>query len=225
MHDEAYMSPAPDEVAAGHAFYTKRTLAFYDAMILGFFSRTAWRCPAQRMLEHYDAHISDNHLDIGVGTGYFLERCHFPSPSPRLALMDLNTDCLDVAAQRVERYHPETYVANVLTPIAIEVTPFDSVGMNYLLHCLPGTIASKAVAFDNIKKVANPGATIFGATLLTGGVRRNWFARRVMKRNNAHGIFSNAHDDLDGLHAALEHNFDTHEVQLVGCVAIFAAQA
>ena len=35
------MNPTPDEVAAGHAFYTSRSLAIYDLAILGYFSRLA----------------------------------------------------------------------------------------------------------------------------------------------------------------------------------------
>src|SRR4051812_30334105 len=100
-------------------------------MILGFFCRVAWKCPAPRIVEHYDAHVSANHLDIGVGTGYFLDRCRFPSP-PRLALMDLNPTCLEVAAKQVERYEPEVYRANVLAPITTAAPKFDSVGMTFL---------------------------------------------------------------------------------------------
>lgn len=66
--------PTPEQVAAGHAFYTKRALAVYDAAILGYFSRVAWKCPARRILQHYNRHVSTNHLDVGVGTGYFLDR-------------------------------------------------------------------------------------------------------------------------------------------------------
>ncbi len=36
----------------------------------------------------YDQYVSANHLDIGVGTGYFLDHCRFPAANPRLALMD-----------------------------------------------------------------------------------------------------------------------------------------
>ena len=91
------MNPTPDEVAAGHAFYTSRSLAIYDLAILGYFSRLAWRCPAGRVLRQYDDHVTANHLDIGVGTGYFLDRRRFPSPS-LLVLMDLNEACLTKAA-------------------------------------------------------------------------------------------------------------------------------
>jgi hypothetical protein len=48
--------------------------------------------------DSYDSNITANHLDVGVGTGYFLERearhqggrCQFSSSAPRIALMDLN---------------------------------------------------------------------------------------------------------------------------------------
>ena len=192
------MDPTPEEVAAGHAFYTRRSLAVYDLAILGYFSRVAWRCPAGRIVDHYNGHVSANHLDVGVGTGYFLDHCKFPSPPerPRLTLMDLSTSCLDVASKRVARFDPELIEANVLEPIVYDGARFDSVGLNYVLHCLPGDIGSKAVAIDYLIALANPGAWVFGATLLHDGVDRNWLARKVMDRNNSHGIFSNADDSL-----------------------------
>lgn len=214
----------PDKAAvdAGHAFYTRRSLAVYDPMILGFFSRVAWRCPAPRLLRHYNTHISANHLDVGVGTGWFVDHATFPSPAPRLALMDLNHDCLDAASRRTARYSPEVYVANVLEPINVDTRPFESIALNYLLHCLPGTMHTKAVAFDHLLEHAEPGAKIFGATLLHDGVKRNFVARRVMDRNNAHGIFSNAHDDLDTLRDELEQRLHDPSIEIEGCVALFA---
>lgn len=216
--------PSPEDIAAGHAFYTKRSLAVYDLAILGCFSRVAWKCPARRVLAHYDTHVSANHLDVGVGTGYFLDRCTYPSAPPRLALMDLNTVCLEVAADRVARYRPEIYEANVLEPLTIDAVKFDSIGMNYLLHCVPGTIRAKAVVFEHLKALANPGATMFGATLLHDGVRRNWMARQVMARNNRHGIFSNTDDDLDGLEWALAQYLTDTEVSVEGCVGLFSGR-
>jgi len=216
------VSPTPEEVEAGHSFYTKRALSVYDPMILGFFSRAAWRCPARKLLAHYNACISTNHLDVGVGTGYFLDRCEFPFP-PRIALMDLNRDCLDVAGRRIARYEPETYVANVLEPISAAIpTKFDSIALNYLLHCLPGTMPTKGVVFEHLAALANENAVIFGATLLHDGVPRNWFARKVMDRNNQHGIFSNSDDSLDSLRSVLDEHLEDPQVDIVGCVAMFS---
>lgn len=219
------MDPTPEQVDAGHAFYTRRSLAVYDLAILGFFSRVAWRCPSQRIQEHYDAHVSGNHLDVGVGTGYFLDHATFPTPQPRLALMDLNESCLEVAAHTLTRFRPELYRANVLEPISFEGDRFDSVGLNYLLHCLPGEIRAKGAAvFGHLTPLLSPGAVVFGATLLHDGVRRNWFARQVMRRNNDHGIFSNASDDLAGLTDALGAAFIDPRIEVIGCVAVFAAR-
>ena len=214
--------PTPEEVAAGHAFYTRRTLAAYDLMILGFFSRLAWRCPSDRVLAHYDRHVSGNHLDIGVGTGFFLDRCRYPTEAPRLTLMDASDACLQRASGRLARYRPAIERANVLEPFELAGAPFDSVGMNYLLHCLPGTIQTKEAVFEHVRRVASPGARVFGATLLSDGVRRNWYARQVMARNNRVGIFSNAHDDLAGLEAVLARQLADPAVEVVGCVALFS---
>jgi hypothetical protein len=93
--------------------------------------------------------------------------------------MDLNQNALNYASHRIARYKPATYVHNVLEPIAIDTLPFDSVGINYLLHCLPGTLESKSVAFDHLKTLMNPGAVFFGSTLLQGGVARSWPAKRL----------------------------------------------
>jgi len=214
----------PDQVAAGHAFYTERSLAVYDVAILGFFSRIAWRCPSSVILAHYDAHITSNHLDVGVGTGFFVDRCRHPPGDPRVGLMDANEACLAVAAHRLCRYDPELFAADILQPIDLDAPGFDSVGLNYVLHCLPGTIGSKAVVFDHLKAAANPGAVVFGATLLHGGVSRNWLARRVMARNNAHGVFSNTEDDLAGLTQALSMHLDDPTVECTGCVALFSGR-
>src|SRR5262245_54092712 len=168
------MGVTTEQVKAGQAIYTQRTLALYDFLVLGVSNRFIWKCPTERLEDHYDKHVTANHLDVGVGTGYFLDRCRFPSTAPRVALMDLNADALQFASQRIARYKPETYRRNVLEPISVEAAKFDSVGMNYLLHCLPSSIESKAVVFDHLRALMNPNALMFGSTLVQGGVHRSW---------------------------------------------------
>jgi len=213
------------EVVAGQAVYSKRVLGSYDFVVLGLSNRFLWRCPTERLLEHYNRHVTENHLDVGVGTGYFLDHCRFSVPSPRIALMDLNPNTLEFAARRIARFQPESYLRNVLEPISLDAAPFDSVGINYLLHCLPGTIDSKSVVFDHLRELMRPNAVVFGSTLLQGGVSRNWFAQRLMEVYNAKGIFSNRNDDLLGLTKALRLRFKEVSVEVVGCVAIFSARA
>ena len=213
------------QILAGQAVYTKQTLRAYDFIVLGVSNRFIWKCPTRRLTEHYNRHITSNHLDVGVGTGYFLDKCRFQSPAPRIALMDLNQDTLEYAFRRIARYKPETYRRNVLEPIRVDAAKFDSVGVNYLLHCIPGSMASKSVTFDHLKALMNPGAILFGSTLLQGGVKRNWFAKRLMAAYNSKGIFSNQADDLDCLMKELHKRFKDVSVEVVGCAALFSARA
>jgi 2-polyprenyl-3-methyl-5-hydroxy-6-metoxy-1,4-benzoquinol methylase len=212
------------QTASARAVYARWSLAFYDFGVIYLSHRFIWKCPAQRLEEHYSAHVTANHLEVGAGTGYFLDRCRFPSQPPRIALMDLNPGPLEFASQHLNRYHPETYRRNILEPISIDAERFDSVGINDVLHCLPGSIESKAVAFDHLKALMNPDAVLFGSTLLQGGVARNWVARRLMNVYNKRGIFSNQHDSLEGLKRALNQRFREVSVEAVGCSALFSGR-
>jgi len=219
------MDVTQDQVVAGQAIYSQGLLSVYDLGVLGFSNRFVWKCPSRRILALYNQHVSANHLDVGVGTGYFLDHCRFPSERPRLALLDLNPNCLDVTSRRVDRYKPEVYRANVLEPIEGHIPRFESVGMNYLLHCLPGTIRSKAVVFEHLKALLSPRGILFGSTLLMGGVERNWLARKLMARYNAYRVFTNTHDDLEGLRWALSQHLSDISVEVVGCAALFSGRA
>ncbi len=219
------MHATPEQVGAGQAIYSKAVLRLYDFYVLGLSNRLIWRCPTPQLEAHYNRHITSNHLDVGVGTGYFLDRARFPTQPPRVALMDINANSLDAASRRIARYKPEVYQRNVLDPIAIDAQKFDSVSINYLLHCLPGAIESKATAFDHLKALMNSGAVLFGSTLLHGGAHRNWFAKRLMGTYVRTGIFSNQNDDLAGLKRALDARFHDVDVHTVGCAALFSARA
>ncbi|MGD9854539.1 MAG: class I SAM-dependent methyltransferase [Planctomycetaceae bacterium] len=222
--DELLDGLTPGTVA-GQAVYSPRTLKLYDWLVLGFSNRFAWRCPTRELREMYDRHVTANHLEVGVGTGYFLDRCRFPVGNPRVVLMDLNEDCLQTAADRIRRYRPEMVRANVLEPVDYSGGPFDSIGVNYVLHCLPGTMAEKAVVFDHLGRLLSPGGVLFGSTLLGEGVQHNLLARRLMAVYNRRGIFCNTADTLDGLRTALQTWFGEWDVRVVGCAALFWARS
>ena len=212
-----------DQVKAGQAPYNRLLLAVYDPYVR-FNYRFLWGCQPRQVLDLYNEHVSANHLDVGVATGTILDYCTFPTSNPRLALMDLNPSSLAVAARNLARYHPETYLRNVLDPIEINAPPFDSVGLANLLHCLPGTMKTKKVVFENLKAVLNPGGTLFGCTILCRGVERNPLARLTLYFMNARGYLSNRQDDLDGLKQNLAECFPESSVKVVGCVALFWAR-
>ncbi len=220
---EAMSDITPEQVKAGQAVYSRPLLAIYD-WVLEFNYWFLDRCPPGRVLDLYNEHISANHLDVGVATGTFLDRCIFPVSRPRLALMDLNPNSLAVAAKRLARYQPETYLRNVLDPIRIDAPPFDSVGLANLLHCLPGTMTTKRVVFENLRIMLNPGGTLFGCTVLYRGVKRSPLATLGMNFMNAIRVLTNRQDDLEGLKHNLAECFPESSVKVVGCVALFWAR-
>lgn len=194
----------PDATHAGQAIYSPAALALYDLVVLTLSNPLVWRCPTRRILALYDRHVAAEHLDVGVGTGWYLNRCRYPREGPRVGLMDLNPNPLAAASQRIARHRPELYRADVLRPISLEgVAPFRSVALTYLLHCLPGSIQEKAVAFDNLAPLLHPDGVVFGATLLSLGVERSRAARALMRAYNRKGVFSNEADGVDGLRATL----------------------
>ena len=218
------MTPTQDQVLAGQAVYTSKTLSLYDFIVLGISNRYIWKCPTPLIEAHYNAHVTANHLDVGVGSGYFPDHCQFPTATPRVALMDMNDSTLVYASERIARYSPETYRQNVLEPMTAVIKPFDSLGINYLFHCVPGSISEKAIAFDHLIPLMNSGATVFGSTILQGDVPRNWMAKKLMGFYNKKGIFSNSEDTLFELKQALEQRFDKVTLQVQGCVALFSAK-
>lgn len=212
------------DAGKGAAAYTPFTLALYDLAVLRLSNSLVWQCPSHVLLDFYNLHISDSHLDIGVGTGYFLDRCRFPSSAPKIALLDLNPHSLAKAAKRLRRYNPSCYIGNVLQGIEVGTSGFDSISLSYVLHCLPGNLASKSIVFSHAKSLLRDGGVIFGSTILGEGVRHNRLARQLMKLYNAKGIFSNLSDRQSDLEAGLKAHFEEHTIHIVGCVALFSAR-
>jgi SAM-dependent methyltransferase len=213
-----------EEVEAGQAIYSPMVLRTYDWIVLGLSNHLLWRCPTVELRRLYDANVSDRHLDVGVGTGYFLDKAKWPTANPAVTLLDLNPNCLRLASKRIRRFVPRTVLADILEPLP-PLGPYDSVGLCYLLHCIPGTISDKAVAFDHLKPALAPGARIFGATILQGEVRRSRPAQALMDLYNRKRIFSNANDTLKDLGHALRTRFRDVTIRVKGAVALFEARA
>ena len=224
MNHEPNVYGADRDIRKGAAVYTPLTLGLYDLAVLGFSNSFVWQCASRVLLDFYNQHISDNHLDIGVGTGYFLDKCRFPSTAPQIVLFDLNPHSLAKSAKRLRRYNPSCHLGNVIQRIDIGMSGFDSISLNYVLHCLPGNLASKSIVFDNVKPLLSDCGVIFGSTILGEGVRHNALARQLMKIYNAKGIFSNFSDRQSDLESGLKAHFAEHTIHIAGCVALFSAR-
>ena len=224
MNHEPNIYGADGDTRKAAAVYTPLALALYDLAVLRISNSFVWECDSHVLLAFYNQHISDKHLDIGVGTGYFLDKCRFPSTAPTIVLFDLNPHSLAKSAKRLRRYKPSCYMGNALQRIDIGMSGFGSISLNYLLHCLPGNLASKSIVFEHVKPLLTDGGVVFGSTILGEGVRHNRLAKQLMKIYNAKGIFSNLSDRQSDLEAGLKAHFDEHTINITGCVALFSAR-
>lgn len=211
----------------GAAVYSPAMLAVYDLYVLRLSNALAWRCSRERLLAHYDAHVSRRHLDIGPGSGWYLRHARFPTDRPEVTLMDLNPTPMRTATRRLaERgITPRSHVGSILQPIAPSLGRFDSVAASFVFHCVPGTWSEKGRAFEHIAAALDDGGVFFGSTILNVGVPRNVAARALTRLYNRRlHVFHNESDDLPGLRAAIERAFDDVTVDVVGMVAIFSAR-
>jgi hypothetical protein len=215
---------AADEIAVAkaHAIYTPFMLSLYDLLVHGFSNRIAWRCPTQRLLDLYRSNLSPNHLEAGVGTGFFIDRAG-DGRIDRLVMLDINRHCLDRAGKRLARFKPELFEANLLAPLKLDARPFASVGLTYILHCLPGRMSEKLVIADHLRPLMQQDAALFGATILGRGVAPNAAARALLDLYNAKGVFNNREDDLESLADGLRRRFGQVEIEMQGLVALFRA--
>lgn len=220
---ETYIDKS-DPAYAGQADYKRPVLRAYDVFAMKFCAPTVWRCPANRLVELYDRRVSAHHLDIGVGTGYLLDRCRFPVSSPEITLMDLNPNPLKFVSERLERYAPRTHQANLLAEWGFPPNSFESVAMSNVLHCAPGPMREKAVAFEHARDVLQPGGTLFGSTVIAHGVPQTLLSRTMLRMLNRRGVFNNSEDSLEDLDAGLAAAFDSHEIEVNGSMALFAAK-
>lgn len=210
------------DATAGAASYNRASLLAYDLWVLGLSNRYAWHCPTEALLRHFNRHVGARHLDIGVGTGYLLDHCQFPVVNPEVVLADLNPASLAAASHRIRYLHPVTHELNVLQSFKLPEAPFDSVSMNYLLHCLPGSLADKAPAIQHATAQLKRGGTLFGATILGADVVHNVFGNVLMRAYNWRGIFSNRQDSVTVLQQVLEDRLRDVDIQIIGRVALFS---
>jgi SAM-dependent methyltransferase len=212
------------DTSAGAAVYSPFVLKLYDAWVLGISNRWAWRCPTRSvLLPSYREHMGRRHLDVGVGTGYYLAHAGFAA-GQQVALLDLNETSLRTAARRMSRAHHGMFAADIMQPLNLPGEPaFDSIALFYLLHCLPGDMGDKAQVFTHLKPYLATGGVLYGATILGDDAGHNGFGRKLMDVYNRKGIFGNRGDTLEGLRSALGRHFAHVEVRQHGVVALFRA--
>ncbi len=203
-----------------HEIYTRRFLAIYDPLILGVYLRWVWRCPRAVLTECYRVHAGARHLDVGPGTGYFLDVAELPEGTA-ITLLDPNPAVLTQAARRLARYGPATVPADACEPLPL-TGRFESAALNLVLHCIAGE-ERKAAAIRHVAACLDEGGVLFGSSVLGTPQVHGWLGRTALHALNRRGIFSNRADAEEGLRDQLQEAFVEVTVERVGAVAVFVA--
>ena len=213
----------PQEIHSGARYYGALTLPLYDAAVLRIAVPFGWGISLGEELAMYDRCAGQRHLDVGVASGYFLDRTIWPVDRPQITLMDLNPNATSYAARRLRRYDVREVVGDALEPFPVDGR-FDSIGLFHLLHCMPGEIADKEQVFDHAIDRLAPGGVVFGASVTPLGLNPNPLARLILWGSNRKGALNNLRDSHEALKSALERRFRDARVKLTGLMTTWEAR-
>jgi SAM-dependent methyltransferase len=211
-----------DPAYKGQAGYSPALLRLYDPIVIRWVATIVWRAPKGPLVAEYRDSIREPHLDIGPGTGYFIDHSALPDGS-RVTIVDPNRNVLEHAARRLHRLDVTAVEADVLKPLPLD-GPFESAALSLVIHCLPGPLSRKAKAIENVAAVLSPSGTLFGATVLGRSAPHSWLGQRVLTAFNRRGAFDNLDDTEEGLRSILEASFEHVEIQPLGSIAVFNAR-
>ncbi|KAK8214437.1 S-adenosyl-L-methionine-dependent methyltransferase [Phyllosticta capitalensis] len=232
-------SSSSDKPSGDFLHFPTGILSFYDILILGIYCPYVWGCPASTELTAFlNSRIATaisrssprpcRILDIGVGTGYFLERAPLEDVK-EITLLDINAECLDAAASRAQKAHPHIECAkvqaNFLEPIAAEKLggQFDIISLGLLLHCLPGPPARKADALVRLRDLLTKDGVLFGFTIIGKDATHSLMAKALLWFHNTIGVFDNYEDGVASFVKPLEEAFETVNWRIVGSMLLFEA--
>lgn len=211
-------------ISAGARYYGALTLPLYDLAVLKTVVQYAWCCPLQVERALYDRCVGARHLDVGVASGYFLDKATWPVERPEITLMDLNPNSTRYAAHRLRRFDVSEVVGDALEPFPVEGR-FDSIGLFHLLHCIPGSLSEKSKVLHNSAAVLKPGGVVFGANVTPVDCRPNLFAKAVLGFSHRLGALNNQKDSHADMEAVLHAAFDDVRVERVGCMSLWEARS
>lgn len=205
----------------GQSGYNPALLAIYDWWVLKFMASAVWKTPIPPMVARYRKHLGCRHLDVGPGTGYFIEQAAPPTDT-EITLLDPNPHVLKHASERLAAWNPAVVEADVMKPLPVE-GGYDSAALSFVLHCLREPMSNKATAIRNVADVLGPDGVLFGGTIL--GIREPHTrqARAVLWAFNKQGGFDNRDDTVEGLSEILDASFRHMEIEQTGSAALFTA--
>ena len=212
-----------DPAYRGQRDYTRVLLHLYDPLVIRHIGKAVWGVPERPLLEPYRRYPRDPHLDVGPGTGWFLDHSNL-APGSRVTVVDPNRNVLRHVSRRLgQRFDLTAVEADVLKPLPVQ-GPFESAALNLVIHCLPRPLERKALAIANIAAVLAPTGVLFGATVLGRSADHSRLGRAFLAVFNRQGGFDNLDDTEAWLRETLEASFEEVEVRTVASAATFVAR-
>ncbi|KAI1824652.1 methyltransferase [Xylaria intraflava] len=218
---------------SSYRIYTPLFLKLYQLYIIKYSLPVLWKCdPETFLVPLFTENFTTNHLDCGVGNGYFpqsaLSRIDKSCDEYSLTLLDVQEASLRSARARIESSAPKVKLRCVRadmresTPAALAGSQFSSISMFNLLHCVPGG-NDKWRIISTYKDLLQDDGVLVGCTLLGPRHASNWFTWLNLKYLNAIGAINNSEDSEIELIRTLHENFSEVEARIVGMVFLFRA--
>ena len=140
-------------------------------------------------------------------------------------VMDINEKSMEISKKELAHYTPDAIQHNILTPLPKDIPKFDSIGANFLMHCLPGkNMKSKNIAFKNIAEKLNPNGKLFGATFIVKGTKPNMITKIWANTFNKLKLLNNKEDTIEDLEKNLKQYFRKIHIEKKGHCTLFWAQ-
>jgi len=204
-----------------------KNIQYYDNLVNRTNCLRVWKCSEQYIFNHYRQNISGKHLEIGPGSGYFLKRdnLRINCSIDKLTLIDINDNILNYSKENLkDDYCNEvsTLRHNIFSDKIPENIKFNSVGINYVLHCVPGKLEKKVDSLIN--NLGDTNYNLFGATVICDPLHMNPIAEYELILLNSFGIFNNKNDTYEEFVEYLNNRNIKYNINKRGYVALFNIQ-
>ena len=145
----------------------------------------------KNIFNQYNKYLGRNHLEIGPGSGYFLKNKNINN----LTLIDINQDILNYSYNNLisNNYEIKIKNHNIFNQELKLNSEFDSVGLNYVLHCIPGRIENNIDSIINNLKNKND-YILFGSSVLNDVNLQTRLSKLELIYLNKNKVFHNTND-------------------------------
>jgi len=199
--------------------FVTKSLNVYDFLVNDINCNYVWRCNKKNIIKNYQENIGENHLEIGPGTGYFLKDNY---NIKNLFLVDINKDTLEYSQKNLKNYYKNIIkIEHNIFTTELKLNDIDSVGLNYVIHCVPGRIENN---IDNLINNINNNKPIkfFGSSVVSDINLQTKISECELLFLNKFKIFNNKEDISFNLINYLEINKIKYDYKIIGNVLVFS---